>query len=166
MQGNTEKDLLGAFKAMTWRQRMVIIPFLICALFLLLVGKIFHLTYKEFSVVFNLWIQGAVLLISSLLPLAGCCYVVASSCSWQNMFLTAFFLTYALINLWAFVSMCQHYGKDKDVAFDRCVLDLTSIAKSWGMSYHMVNLLIFILFYLMLIAINIALAHYVILLST
>ena len=39
---------------------LALLPFGLCVLFLLLLGKLFGLTYKQISVVFNLWVQGAV----------------------------------------------------------------------------------------------------------
>ena len=43
---------------------LALLPFGLCVLFLLLLGKLFGLTYKQISVVFNLWLQGAVLALS------------------------------------------------------------------------------------------------------
>lgn len=45
---------------------LALLPFGMCVLFLLLLGKLFGLTYKQISVVFNLWVQGAVLALSGL----------------------------------------------------------------------------------------------------
>lgn len=47
---------------------LALLPFGLCVLFLLLLGKLFGLTYKQISVVFNLWVQGAVLALSGLAP--------------------------------------------------------------------------------------------------
>lgn len=165
MTKEQKRHFVDIIKTTPWRKKLVYIPFLICAIFLLLVGKVFRLTYKEISVVFNLWIQGTVLVVSSLLPFASSMYAIIVNHSWQNVCITVFFLVYVVINVVAFVAMLRHYGKNMNVAFDKCVEDLERIALSWKMSYHMVNLLIFILFYLMLIAINIAMSHYVILLN-
>lgn len=35
---------------------LALLPFGLCVLFLLLLGKLFGLTYKQISVVFNLWV--------------------------------------------------------------------------------------------------------------
>ena len=56
---------------------LALLPFGLCVLFLLLLGKLFGLTYKQISVVFNLWVQGAVLALSGLAPF-GIFDVVAS----------------------------------------------------------------------------------------
>ena len=47
---------------------LALLPFGLCVLFLLLLGKLVGLTYKQISVVFNLWVQGAVLALSGLAP--------------------------------------------------------------------------------------------------
>jgi len=38
---------------------LALLPFGLCVLFLLLLGKLFGLTYKQISVVFNLWVWGS-----------------------------------------------------------------------------------------------------------
>lgn len=154
-------NILNQVQQLSWSKKFIVIPFLICASFLLVTGKVFRLTYKEFSVVFNLWIQGAVLMLSSFLPLVACIVGLTDGISTFEISLTVFFAVYALINIWAFVGMLRHYGRNKNYAFDLCMYDLERLADYWGMSYHMVNLLIFILFYLIVIGINVILTHYV-----
>ena len=46
---------------MNWIKYIIIIPFALCVLFLRGHGKCFRLTYEQISVIFNLWIQGGVL---------------------------------------------------------------------------------------------------------
>jgi hypothetical protein len=48
---------------------LALLPFGLCVLFLLLLGKLFGLTYKQISVVFNLWVQGAFWHCQAWLPL-------------------------------------------------------------------------------------------------
>jgi hypothetical protein len=60
--------------------------------------------------------------------------------------------------VYAFIKMLRHYHLPIDDAFDLCVNDLMRIAKKWHTTYQMVNLLIFILFYLILLGLNIYLA--------
>lgn len=42
-----------------------------------------------------------------------------------------------------------HYGTDMTYAFDQCVDDLMRIASAWKMAYNMVNILIFVLGWLL-----------------
>ena len=65
-----------------WLQRIIsisvkviiLVPFGACVVFLLLLGKCLGLSYKQISVIFNLYTQGGLLLLSSLLPLVAACW--------------------------------------------------------------------------------------------
>ena len=130
---------------------LALLPFGICVLFLLLLGKLFGLNYKQISVVFNLWIQGAVLTLSGVLP-----FVI--SITWlyvvyYGVFVFIFGL-YGFGYIYAFVKMLRHYHLPFNYAFDLCVEDLQWLAKKWHTSYQIVNLLIFVIFYLILLVLN------------
>ena len=60
---------------------LALVPFRLCVLFLLLLGKLLGLTYKQISVVFNLWVQGAVLALSWLAPFGIVVYKMTESFS-------------------------------------------------------------------------------------
>ncbi len=53
---------------------LALLPFGLCVLSPPLLGRLFGLTYKQASVVFNLWVQGAVLAFSGLAPLGATVY--------------------------------------------------------------------------------------------
>lgn len=53
---------------MNYIKYLVNIPFNICVHFLLGMGKVLHLNYVQISVIFNLWIQGTILMISGVIP--------------------------------------------------------------------------------------------------
>lgn len=161
MTKEDKEKLFIAIRQMSLKQKIVAMPFLLCAIFLLLLGKSLNLSYKQISVVINLWFQGALLVISSILPLCGCLIKMSHRIEINLIILCLFFLIYVLIYVWAFIGMCNHYGKDMDYAFDLCVCDLKHIAQSWRMSYHAANLLIFVLIFCVIIAINIMLLQYV-----
>ena len=135
---------------------LALLPFGLCVLFLLLLGKLFGLTYKQISVVFNLWVQGAVLALSGLAPFAIAVYKMIGSFSIWWLALSAVLLIYGIAYGYAFIKMLQHYHLPFDAAFDLCVDDLQRLAKT----YQMVNLLIFILFYLILLGLNILICYY------
>ena len=141
---------------------LALLPFGLCVLFLHLLGKLFGLTYKQISVVFNLWVQGAVLALSGLAPLRVTFYKLQESFS-LGWFLGALVLAcYGGVYVYAFIKMLRHYHLPFDDAFNLCVKDLMRIAEKWHTTYHMVNLLIFILFYLILLGLNILICHYLI----
>ncbi len=139
---------------------LALLPFGLCVWFLLLLGKLFGLTYKQISVVFNLWVQGAVLALSGMAPFGMAIYKMMELFSVWWLALSAVFLIYGTAYVYAFIKMLQHYHLPFDAAFDLCVDDLERLAKKWHTTYQMVNLLIFILFYLILLGLNILICYY------
>ena len=140
---------------------LALLPFGLCVLFLLLLGKLFGLTYKQISVVFNLWVQGAVLALSGLIPFGVSAFKLSESFSVGWLALTIVFAFYGLAYVYAFIKMLQHYRLPYDAAFDLCVDDLRRIAVKWHTTYEVVNLLIFVLFYLFILALNVFVSYYV-----
>ena len=141
---------------------LALLPFGLCVLFLLLLGKLFGLTYKQISVVFNLWVQGAVLALSGLAPFGIAVYKMLESFSMGWLILSIIFALYGAAYVYAFIKMLNHYHLPFDAAFDLCVDDLERIAEKWHTTYQMVNLLIFVLFYLLLLGLNIFICYYLI----
>ena len=139
---------------------LALLPFGLCVLFLLLLGKLFGLTYKQISVVFNLWVQGVVLALSGLAPFGIAIYKLVESFSVGWLFLAIIFAVYGMAYVYAFIKMLQHYHLPFNDAFDLSVVDLQLLAKKWHTTYQMVNLLIFILFYLILIGVNVMICYY------
>lgn len=139
---------------------LALLPFGLCVLFLLLLGKLFGLTYKQISVVFNLWLQGAVLALSGLAPFGIAIYKLLESFSMGWLLLTIIFAVYGMAYVYAFIKMLQHYHLPFNDAFDLCVMDLQFLAKKWHTTYQMVNLLVFVLFYLILLGVNVMIYYY------
>ena len=139
---------------------LALLPFGLCVLFLLLLGKLCGLTYKQISVVFNLWLQGVVLMLSGLAPFGIAVYKMMGSFSLWWLLLSAVLLIYGFAYVYAFIKMLQHYHLPFNAAFDLCVDDLQRLAAKWNTTYQMVNLLIFILFYLILLGLNILISYY------
>jgi len=126
--------------------------FKLCQLFLLLIGRVAKLTYIEISVIFNLWIQGGLLTLSSFVPLSVLLYTGSYK---THPLLTVFLMLYALLYVVLFIMMLVHYKLPFDRAFYLCVDDLQRIAKRWRMTYQVVNILIFIVAYLALLFANV-----------
>ena len=141
---------------------LALLPFGLCVLFLLLLGKLFGLTYKQISVVFSLWVEGAVLALSGLAPFGIAVYKMMESFSMWWLLLSAALLIYGIAYVYSFVKMLQHYHLPFNDAFDLCVRDLQWLAKKWHTTYQIVNLLIFVLFYLILLGFNIFICNYLI----
>ena len=139
---------------------LALLPFGLCVLFLLLLGKLVGLTYKQISVVFNLWVQGAVLALSGIAPFGVIVYKMLESFSIGWLFLSIIFAIYGMVYVYAFIRMLKHYHLPFNDSFDLCVCDLQWLAKRWHTTYQMVNLLIFVLFYLILLGINFLICYY------
>lgn len=143
-----------------WKN-VALLPFMLCVGFLLLLGKICGMTYKQISVVFNLWVQGAVLMLSGLAPAVAAIYKLATGGSPIWMAVAALLLVYAAVHVYGFVRMLQHYHLPFDRTFDLCVKDLILWAKKLHTTYEMTNLIIFVLLFLILIGLNCYAAWYI-----
>lgn len=138
---------------------LILLPFMLCAVFLLLLGKSLGLSYKQISVVFNLYLQGGLLALSGMMPLVAIVWNMlehSNSLYWFVMLLTIF---YASIYVVGFVGLLQHYYLPMNYAFDLCVNDLECIASKWHISYHAVNLVIFIGWWLSLVGMNVLVSY-------
>jgi len=141
-----------------WMHIMVLLPFILCAGFLLFLGKSLGLSYKHISVIFNLYLQGVILLLSGILPMVCSIYELSHAYiySWLIMIGCT---SYASIYVVAFVGLLKHYHLPMDYAFDLCVKDLQAVSKSWGISYHAVNLIIFIWWWIALVGMNVLVSY-------
>ena len=139
---------------------LTLLPFGLCVMLLLLLGKLFGLTYKQISVVFNLWIQGAFLALSGLAPFGVAIFKVIESFSMEWLVLIIVLAIYSMVYVYGFIRMLQHYHLPFDDAFDLCVKDLQWLAKKWHTTYEMVNLLIFVLLFVFLMGLNIFISYY------
>ena len=160
----SQRDSLWMMKVIMNRKLRLIdlalLPFGLCVLFLLLLGKLFGLTYKQISVVFNLWVQGAVLALTGLAPFGVAIYKMLDSFSIGWLFLTIILALYGIAYVYAFIKMLQYYRLPFNDSFDLCVKDLQILAKKWHTTYQIVNLLIFVLFYLILLGLNVLISYY------
>lgn len=137
----------------------ILIPFGVCVVFLRLLGLISGLSYKHISVIFNLYIQGTVLLLTGWLPCIVGITCATISPSVENIIAIVLGACYGNMYLKGFIWMMKHYKLPMDEAFDLCVDDLRMIAKKWNKSYYTVNIIIFIVWYLALIGINLYTAY-------
>lgn len=137
-----------------WIPKIILFLFMLCAGFLLLLGKSLGLSYKQISVIFNLYLQGGLLLVSGMIPLVAITGKLIEQYINNGLFLLLMCLSYATIYVVAFVWLIRHYHLPMDYSFDLCVRDLQAISRKWHISYHAVNLVIFIWWWLSLIGIN------------
>ena len=140
---------------------LALLPFAICMGFLMLLGKLCGLTYKQISVVFNLWLQGAMLVLSAILPLVISVIHLCGCFTFPKLLVVIFLVIYALAYIWAFLRMLHHYHLPVNRAFDRCVHDLQVLARKWHTSYQVVNLLIFVVAFLLLLSLNLCMSYFI-----
>lgn len=139
--------------------KIVLFPFLLCMGFLLLLGKCFGLSYERISVIFNLYVQGGILALSGALPLVATLWTISGLTVGWGAILLSITIIYLSIYVVGFIVLLKHYHPPMDKAFNLCVEDLQWVAKKWHISYHAVNLIIFVLWWLTLIGMNILAAY-------
>ena len=142
--------------------RLLCLPFAVCVLFLHMLGKCFGIGYKKISVIFNLWMQGAILLLSGCLPFIAAIYRCIVKFNWMNSVILLFSSIYLTIYVSFIYWLVNHYRGNIDAMFDRCVIDLNKVARNWHVSYHAVNLIIFVMWWLTVIGFNCFVAYYII----
>ena len=126
--------------------------FRICVWFLDLLSNIFHITYQQISVYINLYLQGGALVISTI-P------VLVIAVVHRNLFGIVISTLNVLLYVLGFAWMMVHYRLPRNIefAFNQCVNDLLYLAKELHISYQQVNIVIFVLIFLVLIMQNIGL---------
>lgn len=127
--------------------------FMVCVKFLMALGRYTHLTYKQISVVFNLWVQGIVLLLASIAPL------IVGICQHANIVAIGLLVIYACACTYGILRILRHYMLPMEEAFDLCVADLLRIADKWKRSYNYVNIALFVVLYLVLIVFDTVLTY-------
>ena len=126
-------------------------PFMVCARFLLGLGKVLGLNYNQISVAFNLWLQGGIIVLTSVAPFVLSVMLLSKSFTWEYLAYSILFLCNFVFWLLAFFIMLRHYHLPIDHAFYLCVKDLEELADKCRMSYYAVNLLIFVFAFLVVI---------------
>ena len=64
---------------------------------------------------------------------------------------------YASLYIVGFVWLLRHFHQPYEYAFERCVYDLETSATKWRISYHAINLVIFVVWWLGLMSANVCL---------
>ncbi len=131
--------------------------FKLCVGFLQWLGDVTHLTYIEISVIFNLWVQGGLLVLSAALPFGVAVYRYLT----DNLHfgVVAFTGISFAIQCAGFAWVLVHYGGNMSRAFDLCVDDLLRVAEVCHTTYNMVNILIFVLGWLAVFGANVYMGY-------
>lgn len=106
------------------------------------------LTYQEFCVIGNIYMQGAICLLAALAPLLLCLRTKQAPWKWLLSGGNA------LLHLVVISLFFSHYWMPLERAFDLCVQDLNKIGALFGSSYVMVNIIIFVILFVVDLALN------------
>lgn len=63
---------------------IILVPFAICVGFLLVLGKCLEISYKQISIIFNLYLQGGILFVTEGTPLGISAWLFITNISWTN----------------------------------------------------------------------------------
>lgn len=99
------------------------------------------LTYKEFCVIGNIYVQAGLCLMSALAPLSICLRTKLSIGK------TAFCAINAIIHSVVFYVVCVHYWMPLEDGFNLCYKELNQLAAYTGTTYIMVNIVIFVIMF-------------------
>ena len=138
-----------------------------CCAFLMLVAKVFGLTYTEASVFVNIYAQYGILILSSLSIVFVATKKIIRGCSKTGILVPLLSIIYNIPYVGLGVFIYNQYGVHNcDMAFELCKQDLWTLGKyinvpsalpyyreGWT-EYFIVNILIFIVLYLLLLFIN------------
>ena len=130
--------------------------FTLCTDFLEFLAQVFHTTYYRMSVYFNIYFQGGVLLLSAL-ALFICSAVVSHQDGFQAK--TNFLMCYSLVQMVCVTLAFYRYRPPLDSAYYRCFYDILTISMHNMVVYMLLNILIFIVLYLILLISNIWLSY-------
>ena len=106
------------------------------------------LTYQEFCVIGNIYMQGAICLLAALAPLLLC--IRTKQAPWKWLISGG----NALLHLVIISLFFGHYWMPLVRAFDLCVQDLNRLGALFGSSYVMVNIIIFVILFVVDLALN------------
>ena len=129
-----------------------------CCGSLYVLGLALGFTYKEICVIVNIYLEAAFCVLSALWVTWTCINCFRSSKTWGRMLLMLVGIAYGLLYLIGFLRLCNHYAMPMNDAFDLCYRELIALSKAYHTTYNNVNYVIFILFPLVGILGNIALA--------
>ena len=127
-----------------------------CCDFLRFAAGVCGCTYEEMSVFVNLYLQGGILwLLGVAAAVAG--WRLFRRAKGRSAVLARVGLLDGAVSTVLFAWLLLHYRGGAAVAFDRCVDDLLRLASALGVTYRELNILIFVLGFLCVLVLQIAL---------
>jgi len=133
---------------------MIFRLFKFCTDFLNVLARVFHTNYLRISVWVNIYFQGLVLFLASL---AFVVVTIIRGCSSDLTLKYQIWLIIAILQIIVAVYAIWRYKPPLEPAFYKCYSDLMRLSRRIRISYTMLNILIFVVIYLILIIFDIIL---------
>lgn len=135
--------------------------FLLCCGIMSAFAWVLDLTYKEFCVLGNIYLQITLCLVASIAPLCSVAKsIMKQGTNVQRMLLCVVCIVNLFVHTLLFMIVCIHYWMPLDDGYDLCYKELNECAAATGLSYEVVNLVIFVILFLADLAFN-ALLYFV-----
>lgn len=119
--------------------------FLICCGIMAYFAFVLDLTYKEFCVLGNIYLQAIICLLAAMAPLMiSIRRGIKGEVSIAKLtFVSISFIAHTIL----FIIICKHYWMPLEPAFNLCYRELVQCAASTGSTYFIVNLVIFVILF-------------------
>ena len=115
--------------------------FYFCCEIMHTLGNLLGLSYQEVCVIGNIYVQGALLVAASAVPL-WFAFRQKSNYALKTIACVNVLCCSALV-----LYFCFRYAPPLAASFDRCVEDLKNLAEAWHTTYVVVNIAIFVLWW-------------------
>lgn len=126
----------------------LIVPiFQLCCGVMMALGHLVGLSYKEVCVIGNVYMQGGLWVLSSLLPLFIAIKALVDRYTISRAIAVIAGAIYSLIYTLTFTYFASRYQPPLADAFDLCVKDLYYVADKMGTTYEVVNIIFFVVFW-------------------
>lgn len=126
----------------------LIVPiFQLCCGIMMTLGNLVGLSYKEVCVLGNVYMQGGLWVLSSLLPLYIAIKALVDRYTISRVITVIVGAIYSVIYTLTFTYFASRYQPPLADAFDLCVKDLYSVAGKMGTTYEVVNIIFFVAFW-------------------
>lgn len=136
--------LLGCAMSLFTSTSPLVTLFGSCCAFMAAVGYALGLTYKEFCVIGNNYVQAGLVAASALWLVVESWLVVKRHPSLDSWLAAAL----SSLLLWAYSKVfwviCTTYPMPLEAAFDQCVKDLYHLADIWHTTYYHVNIIVYV----------------------
>lgn len=123
-------------------------------------GLAWGFTYKEICVIGNLYMQAGIFLFTAAYIVWAACQRYRNRKSKFNLSLAISSSVYLLATIIGCCWVGYHYTLPLEASYDKCYHELVNLTHTYGLSYNNVNYLIFIVFYLAIVIVNLLLAGF------